>query len=100
MERDNFFTDKRVPCVYRDYNICGENIFIFSSKLSLTKRNGWENLLIHQMNEMNIKNESHHDLVISSLEFILPAVVLISFVLLLLGIKKIKDIISEMVSGS
>ena len=86
--KQNILFEKYRPCVYRDEYICGENIFIFYSKLSLTKRSEWEKLVIQQMKKLNFKSEEHHEIAINSLEVVLPSVVLISFVLLMGRFKK------------
>lgn len=84
-KRDILLENHR-PCVYRDEKICGENIFLFSENLSLTKKMEWEKLVIHKLDELGI-DRSCHDLILGSIEILLPVLVLSVFGLIL-GMKK------------
>jgi len=77
------------PCIYSDLKHCGKKfeLFYYDENLSLTKRNGWEKLVLQQMNELGIENRKIQNSVIDSLELILPVAIFISFLSLLVKMR-------------
>lgn len=80
--------ESKNPCIYREIKHCGKNLefFDYSENLSLTKKMEWEKLVIHKLDELGIAR-SCHDLILGSIEILLPVLVLSVFGLIL-GMKK------------
>lgn len=84
-KRDILLENHR-PCVYRDEKICGENIFLLSKNLSLTKKLEWERLVVQKLDEIGI-DRNCHDFILVSIEILLPVLVL-TISALIFGFKK------------
>lgn len=80
--------NQKKPCIYREIKHCGKNLefFDYSENLSLTKKMEWERLVIHKLDELGI-DRNCHDLILGSIEILLPVLVLSVFGLIL-GMKK------------
>ena len=69
--------EEEKPCIYLESKQCGRNLefFDYSENLSLTKKSRFEILVTRKMNEWKI-DKKYHPPIISSLEVLLPILVL------------------------